>query len=211
MTIIKIISCCVALLSSALIATLRGVVLDADGKPVAGVTVHIYSLDHPEIKVEPTMTGPDGKFAFTDIGAFGRYRIMSSSQERSVPVPGFDFFMADDDKGVVMDISSSTSETPITLHLHQPYGAIEGEIIDPVTGNQIKALAEISFRRVDKPWIWWRGTTSNAGTFNFLVPEYPFVAQVSEKGCEAWQPREPIVVKPGTVTHLKVPIKCSHT
>ena len=156
-------------------ANLRGRVLDAKKRPVAGAIVARMWIDgRPIPGLGSATTGADGRFVLTDAPIY--------RTDKGEPWPMTLMAIHGDHPAATNAVAGLVAETQIVL----PDGAVvTGKVIDAVEGSPA-AEAIVTARRSDE-WGETFAATDAKGRFRLVVPEgrYDFLAAAKDRVCVA--------------------------
>ncbi|MGD0675796.1 MAG: carboxypeptidase regulatory-like domain-containing protein [Polyangiaceae bacterium] len=143
--------------------TIRGHILDADGRPVDGASVRLVSTSTPYRVYQATATDPSGAFSFRGVGPW-RWRVVADHG----------------DDGVVTSAALRVGERQtleLTLVL-SAFGAIRGAVFDA----QGRPVAGVELSIDGLPWT-IRTTSDVAGAFRLTtVPEQAIALVAAARG-----------------------------
>jgi len=130
---------------------IRGTVLDQNGKPVAGVKVHLQKTDLAVVHSVPRVAETDaqGKFLFERV-ALGTYRLSSAKVEDGYADTFNPFYRTGTPDQVILTRAAPTQDTNVQL------GAKAGvlklaSVSDAVSGKDISVSAVLTLARANTP------------------------------------------------------------
>ena len=164
--------------------TLSGIVLGADGHPVAGAAVAQWAINgRPVPGILSATTGPDGRFLITRIPYYDWVHAGASAGR------GLTFTVFHPDHPVT-DIEAR--ELPRNVSVRMPRGClVTGTVTDSITGRPASGAlvraARVSGRSVDVPAV-----TDDSGRFKMVLDEdrYHFFVRTRDRVCNALSDRE---------------------
>jgi beta-lactamase regulating signal transducer with metallopeptidase domain/5-hydroxyisourate hydrolase-like protein (transthyretin family) len=175
-------------------ATLQGRVTDASGKPVGGATVwHSSLMSGPVDGVCSTRTDADGRYAITDMGAWGEdvTRPRPAGNGAMTAVSGCYFDVLHPNFAHERPMYHRMPDT-VDVVL-QPGGILTGRVVDQVTGRPAAGVM-VCLQGIDeskggpKGGGWQQIRTDANGTYRFdaLIPaKYNLWADAPERACAA--------------------------
>ena len=172
----------------------EGIVVNTDGRPVAGVRVY------------PMQTGPT-PFSVTDVrGRFelvgvqaGSVRIMTSKMEEGYPDTGSGMYGVNLESIPVVLVQPGATTDNVVVKLGMRLGVLRGTVIDAASGKRVPT-ARIRIAREDNPANFLSTNVDEAGQFVLAWPAHVRRLEVTAPGFKAW--RSDVDLPEG---HLTVP------
>ena len=133
--------------------TIQGVVIDADGKPLAGANV--FPLLKGEVFVghrisRSEQTASDGRFLITHL-SWGTYLLVAEKQGSGYPDTRLAFYS--NLQGASATISADHPRADVTINLGPQAGWLNLSVVDATSGNKVTS-ATVTLRRVTNPKLW---------------------------------------------------------
>jgi Carboxypeptidase regulatory-like domain len=158
--------------------SVRGVVLDEDGKPVAGATVFAAGTAYKPSAV----SNDEGQFLLQGL-APGNWGLLAYKKSHGYPANFFAFFSSTGNVQVPsVDVVGGKVTEKVTVRLGPKAAYLNFEITDE-TGKPLGASA--SFTRPDMA-AGGEFKSSVGAKEKFLVPPVPFRLELQAEGCEPW-------------------------
>jgi len=163
---------------------IQGLVLNAEGKPVAGATVSAMELSRPLVGKEPTAVSDEkGHFLIDGLGP-GPYMLSAIKDEDNYPDTA-DYFYAQDRPPVTVVREGEVSES-VVLRFHQKAARLIGKVLDAKAGKAI-SNASISMTRMDGTEAWRGSSLGSTGELNVLIPPDRLVRiEINAPGYQTW-------------------------
>jgi Carboxypeptidase regulatory-like domain len=161
---------------------IRGIVLDGQGRPVAGATVRCSRFDRPSVGVVPTgMTDERGEFFIAHLAA-GDYHLDPSKEEDGYPFSYWGIYSDAQPARVALD-ALTHAVTGVVLVLGSKAAIFTGTISDAVTNKPI-SNATVHLWRTDKATFI---ESSQGSKFRVLLPTgVPVGISLRAAGYEDW-------------------------
>jgi Carboxypeptidase regulatory-like domain len=162
--------------------TVRGTVLDEQGKPLAGAQVTARQLDYTDqMNPRSATTDATGHFEISGL-AWGKYAVGAQKEDAGYPDMTLAFY-SDQPASASADLNPSNATAEVKLELKVKGAVFSGIIVDSVSNDPIRAT--FLLRRVDHPENFL--TIDEQSTFHILMPADADVkVEVSAPGYKTW-------------------------
>ena len=162
--------------------TIKGRVLDANGKAVSAAEVHVLKSDFISGKIQTVYTNNEGVFSIKGLAA-GTYTISVSKAEDGYVDSSSPFFSGGLIPPTQVNVNAQTTAEVVT-QLGPKAAKLVGRVVDASTRKPIDNLhdVQITLRRVDNPEYSYSTGLDSDGQFNILVPSVPVTIEVSASG-----------------------------
>jgi hypothetical protein len=179
--IVALVFCWGVSLASPESGTVRGTVVDEQGKPVAGAEVTARQLATDQTNQRSATTDANGHFQIARL-AWGKYSVGAQKADSGYPDMSLTFY-SDQPSAASIDLSSSKPSATLNLALKVKAAALSGIIVDAVSNDPIRAT--FLLRRVDHPENIL--TIEVQSAFHILMPPDSDVKiEVSAPGYKTW-------------------------
>lgn len=169
----------------------EGVVLDADGKPLAGATVFVGNL----AKAPRTTTDTEGRFILKDLPA-GKIALMAFKESDGYPYDMFSFYSMPGGPPPQLDVAEGETVRNVVVHLGERAAYLKLDVTDEL-GAPVNA--GLSFSRPDLGRYGdYRRSAKSSDVI--LVPPVPFRLTVEAKGFKPWRSGEDLQNENGLIT-----------
>jgi hypothetical protein len=162
--------------------TLRGVVLDGDGKPLPGANV--YATEEADSKKQfPTVCNDAGQFTLVGLPE-GTIYLSAFKESDGYPYDFFAFYASPgENTPIKLEIKAAQTIRDVRIQLGRRAARLNFSITDQ-DGRPLEKGASIIFTRLDQAnQPYGRGARSNE---SWLVPPVPFRFSVEAKGFRTW-------------------------
>jgi len=164
-------------------ATITGQVLDAQGQPVSGAKIAIFPAGSISGGLPVATTGKDGRYRLVS-PPYGKAWLSAVKESAGYPDVNGLLFSSKGESRPEVFLAPSGIYHDVDLHLGQPYGIVEGSILDAKTGTLIKN-ARILLHR-EEPLSMY-STTVTDGHFLFALPPAPITISITAPGFLPWK------------------------
>jgi hypothetical protein len=172
----------------------KGIVVDTDGRPVAGVRVYPMQTGPTPVSV----TDVQGRFALVGVTA-GSVHIFTEKMEAGYPDTGSAIFVDNPETIPVALVQPGATTENIVVMLGVRLGVLRGAVIDAASGKRVPT-ARIRIAREDNEAIFFSTNVDEAGQFVLAWPAHVRRLEVTAPGFKAW--RSDVDLPEG---HLTVP------
>jgi hypothetical protein len=185
----------------------RGIVLDEEGKSVAGATVFAAGTPYKP----STLSNEAGKFLLEGLSP-GNWGLLAYKKADGYPPNFFAFFSAGPAQVPAVEVAAGKIAENVIVRLGPKAAYLNFDIADQ-SGKSVSAAA--TFTRPDMEGNGDFGSSVGANE-RFLVPPIPFRLTVESQGCEPWHygggdwrsDRGLIKLRPGETQNLPVRLRC---
>jgi hypothetical protein len=160
--------------------SVRGVVLNVEGKPIPGAIV--YGLPEQDMfKQFPTTADAKGEFTLTDLPQEDFY-LHAYKESDGYPDSMFAFYRTSEREWIKVHIKAGQEIKDVSIQLG-PKTARLNIAVTNETGSPLEKDAELVFTRPDMPGPYKRAMNT---TESLAVPAVPFRLTVEAEGYEPW-------------------------
>ncbi len=192
------------------LSSIKGRVVDAQGKPVEKARLHVDLVGgNPTGRVLFYWSGKDGKFSIDGLKP-GTYDIFVSKEEEGYADTQWFLYSGTESQPTRVVVTDQPA-SDITVPLGPKAGRIRGVVRDSITGAPI-ADASITFRRPENEKMFLQTSLNkpdSPGSFDFLLPAAPVTMKVTAPGHEDWTFRDFLKLAPGQTLHLAIKMRPS--
>lgn len=162
---------------------IEGLVLTAEGKPVAGATVSAMEVSRPFVGRPPTAVSDDkGHYLINELEP-GPYMVYGAKEEENYPETDISFYGLMPPPEVTVEAGRIAKN--VVLRFGAKAARLVGKVIDGQTGRDISNASMSLFRADDLDTI--GGSVSRTGVFTALIPpDNPIRVKVTAPGYEDW-------------------------
>ena len=166
------------------VGTIRGIVLDATGRPVEAARVRANFTGSFSGIVPSARTDESGHFVIQRL-VWGGWYVTASKEQDGYPDESNAFYAGFSPTAVTVDLSAAIPEQTVTVLLGRKAGSIFGTIADAETGKLIEPCARL--QRKNMPSTSWGGYGLLESKFHLLVPaDTDITLKVWAWGYEPW-------------------------
>lgn len=182
---------CIRAQVAAASATIKGRVLDFDGRPVAGASISVFPMDNATSGNVPTaITDPEGRYSLTLPPYQGRTRVCAVKEAAGYPDAQDLVFTSVKDILPIVNLVPGGIFENVDIRLGPPDGIVDGVVVDEVTGAPLWQ-ARITLRRTDLPNGIYSSTLPADGRFLFALPSAPIEITVFAPQHDSWSYADP--------------------
>jgi len=163
-----------------------GVVLDLEGRPVAGAKVSILSEECAVTGIEPTATSDDQGHFLLRGAPTGLDGVYAQKPEAGYPDTTAAIYLDDSAPPPKVTVRSGETVTGVVVRLGNKAGLISGEVVDEGTSQPV-VTARIRISIPDNDRIMLSMGTDGTGHFHLLLPSRLVNFEVRAPGYKAWQ------------------------
>jgi hypothetical protein len=171
--------------------TIRGRVVDAEGKPVPRAKLHVLRVGaNPSGRRVYYPSDDEGNFSIKGLPA-GVYDVFVSKEEDNYPDTELFFYSTKETSSVQAEVSEQQESPPITVRIGPKAGRITGRVVNAVTGAPIDNPT-LTFRHSENKNIFLFTSLNQPdrkGGFDFLLPTVPLTIEVTAPGYAVWNYR----------------------
>lgn len=166
---------------------IEGVVVDAEGRRVAGALVE----PHPDSKAATADTLPvaradaEGRF-FLDGLAPGEHKIFASKEEDGYPSADYAFFLQGERSLPRVSVQNKRVTEGVVIRMGPKAGRLVARVVDADTGAPVEGV-QVVIARADDPDIYASfGVDAVTGGFDHLIPALPLTLTATAPGYRDW-------------------------